>query len=258
VRVPRRVMLNVLSIVAIVIVAACAGPAPAEKPAEPAAAAPAATPPVDVKAHMDEHFTKVTEVQAAVVRGDVEGAKVGARWVADHQETAGLPAAGQASLDEMKKAARSVAEAADIKVAAQGTADMAVACGSCHAASGSKPVMPAAAVLTPKDETAVHMLAHQHAVDLLYRGLVGPSEESWAEGAKALKAAPLKVAQLPKTAKPTKDVAKAETEAHALADKAAAATDVKARAAVYAELVGGCASCHALYGRVLGEGLPKK
>ncbi len=207
---------------------------------------------------MDEHFTKVTEVQAAVIRGDVEGAKVGARWVAEHQETAGLPAAGQPSLDEMKKAAKAVSEAGDIKAAAEGTAQMAVACGTCHAASNAKPAMPAPPAPTPKDDSAAHMLQHQHAVDLLYRGLVGPSDESWAEGAKALKASPLKAAQLPKTAKPSKDAVKAEADAHALADKAAGATDPKARAAVYAELVGGCASCHALYGRVLGEGVPKK
>jgi hypothetical protein len=258
VRVPRRVIPGLLSVIAIVLIAACGGQTPAGKPAEPAAAAPPAAPAVDVKAHMDEHFAKVTDVQAAVVRGDVEGAKDGARWIADHQEAAGLPTAGQASLDEMKKAARAIADAADIKVAAQGTADMAAACGSCHAASGSKPAMPAATPPTPKDETAAHMLAHQHAVDLLYRGLVGPSDESWAEGAKALKASPLKAAQLPKPSKPSKEAAKAEADAHALADKAATAADPKARASVYAELVGGCASCHALYGRVLGEGAPKK
>jgi hypothetical protein len=259
VRVPRRIIPALLFVIAIALIAACGGQAPAEKPAEPAAAAaPAAAPPVDVKAHMDEHFAKVTEVQAAVVRGDVEGAREGAKWIAEHEEAAGLPATGRASLGDMKKAAKDIAETADIKVAAQGTAEMAVACGGCHAASNSKPAFPAVTPPTPKDETAAHMLAHQHAVDLLYRGLVGPSDESWAEGAKALKASPLKAAQLPKTSKPSKDILKAEAEAHALADKAAAATDGKARAAVYAELVGGCASCHALYGRVLGEGVPKK
>jgi mono/diheme cytochrome c family protein len=254
--VSRRIIPGVLSAIVVVLMAACGGQAPAEKAAEPAAA-PAA-PTVDVKAHMDEHFTKVAEIQAAVVRGDVEGAKVGATWVADHQEAAGLPAAGQASLDEMKRAAKAVAEATDITVAAQGAADMAVACGTCHAASASKPALRPATPSAPKDEAAAHMLAHQHAVDLLYRGLVGPSDESWAEGAKALKASPLKAAQLPKAVKPSKDALKAEADTHALADRALAASAPKARAAIYAELVGGCASCHSLHGLVLGGGVPKK
>jgi mono/diheme cytochrome c family protein len=260
VRVHSRVTLGVLSVASVILLASCGGQAPADKPAEPAAtpaAAPAA-PPIDVKKHMDEHFSKVTEVQAAVVRGDIVGAKEGARWIADHQETAGLPASGQPSLDTMKKAAAAVADAADIKAAAQGSADMAVACGSCHAAGNVKPAFPALTAPVPKNETDAHMLAHQHAVDMLYEGLVGPSEEAWTEGARALKASPLTASQLPKAPKPSKEVAKAEADANAVADKVIAARDAKARGAVFAELVGGCASCHALYGRVLGEGLPKK
>jgi cytochrome c556 len=251
------VSLGVLSIASVTLLAACGGQAPANKAAEPAAK-PAAAAPVDVKAHMDEHFAKAAEVQAAVVRGDVSGAKAGAQWIAEHQETAGLPASGQPALDEMKKAARAVADAPDIKAAALGTADLAVSCGSCHAASHAKVTFPAAVPPAAKGETDAQMLAHQHATDLLYEGLVGPSDESWAEGAKALKAAPFSGAKMPKPPKPSKDIAKAEAEVDAIADKALTATDATARGAVYAALVASCASCHALYGRVLGEGLPKK
>ncbi len=120
-------------------------PARARRPqrsSEPAAAAPPAAPAVNVKAHMDEHFAKVADIQAAVVRGDVEGAKEGAKWVAEHQKPRGCRLPDRpASRDE--EAAKAVAEAVDIKVAAQGTPDMAAACGSCHAASGSKLAMPA-------------------------------------------------------------------------------------------------------------------
>lgn len=253
-----RVPLGVLSVVAVVLLAACGGQEPAAKPAETKPAAAPAAPPVDVKKHMDEHFMKVADVQAALVRGDVAGAKEGAKWIAEHQETAGLPASGQSSLQGMKTAAQAVVDATDIKAAAAGLADMAVACGSCHAASNVKPVFTAAAPPTPKNETDAQMLAHQHAVDLLYEGLVGPSDDAWAEGAKTLKTSLLTSPQMPKSPKPSKDVAKALADAQACADKALAAKDAKARGAVYAELVGNCASCHALYGRVLGEGMPKK
>lgn len=134
---------------------------------------------------------------------------------------------------------------------------MAVACGTCHAAAGSKPVLPKAAEPAGGSEVLAHMHAHQHGVAMMYQGLIGPSDEAWTEGAKALKSAPLKPAQLPKS-KAAKDGAKAEAETHVLADNAAGATDPKARGAMYAEVVGSCASCHGLYGLVLGEGLPKK
>ena len=44
---------------------------------------------------------------------------------------------------------------------------------------------------------------------------------------------------------------------HALADRAAAATDAQARVEIYGKLAADCASCHALHGRVWGPGVPK-
>jgi hypothetical protein len=249
-----RMRFAVLSVVALILLAACGSPPPAEKPAEAAKPAP---PAVDVKQHMNEHFAQATDVQAAVVRGDVAAAKEHAKWIAEHPEIEGLPAAGLPAVQEMKKAAQAVAAATDVKGAALGSAEMAAACGSCHAAANAKPPLPAAPEKPAATPTAAHMHGHQHAVDLLYHGLVAPSDEVWAEGARALKAAPMTKAQMPKT-KSAKEAAIAEAETHAAADKALAATDTKARAAVYGDIVAGCASCHALHGMVLGEGVPKQ
>jgi hypothetical protein len=257
-RVRQHVSLAIPALAVATLLAACGGQAPAEKPAEPAAKPSAqAVPAADVAKHMDDHFTKVTEVHDAIIRGDLEAAREPARWIADHQETAGLPAASQPSVDDMKKAARQVADAADIKTAAQGASAMAIACGTCHAATNTKPKMPAEAAAPPKDETAAHMLAHQHAIDLLYQGLVGPSDEAWSAGAAALKAAPLTGRQLPKDPKLTRERLESETAVHTACDKAAGAKDAQARGAIYAELIGDCASCHALHGKVWGPGLPK-
>jgi hypothetical protein len=249
-----RVRLGVLSLVALILLAACGSPPPAEKPAE---VAKPAQPAVDVKQHMNEHFAHATDVQAAVVRGDVAAAKEHAKWIAEHPEIEGLPAAGLPAVQEMKKAAKTVADAADMKTAALGSAEMAAACGSCHAAANAKPPLPAPPEKPATNPTAGHMHGHQHAVDLMYHGLVGPSDEAWTDGAKALKAAPMTKTEMPKT-KSAKEAAIAEAETHATADKALAAKDSKARAAVYGDLVAGCATCHALHGMVLGEGVPKK
>jgi len=250
-----RACLGVLSVVAVVILTVCGSPPPAEQPAD--AAKPATPPPADVKQHMGEHFAKATDVQAAVVRGDLDAAKEHAKWVADHEEIAGLPAAGLSAAQDMKRAAKAVVEATDEKAAAHASAEMAASCGACHAAANARPSFPSPPGKPARNPVAAHMHAHQHAMDLLYYGLVGPSDEAWAEGAKALKAAPLKRAEMPKS-KAAKEAAIAEAETHAAADKASAAQDTKARAEVYGQLVAGCASCHALHGMVLGEGVPKK
>ncbi len=254
----RRVFFGMLAL-SVVLAAACGGSAPADKPAESAApaAAPAA-PPSTVPAHMDDHFAKATEAHNALLRGDLEAAKEPALWIAEHQEVAGLPASAGPAIDQMKKGARQVAQAADIAAAAQGAAAMAVSCGQCHAASGATPPFPPAAPVAAKSEAGTHMIEHERALDLLYKGLIGPSAAAWADGAKALKRAPLAGEKLPKDPLLTKERLAAEAAVHALADQAAAATDFPMKTEVYGKLAAHCASCHALHGRIWGPGLPKQ
>jgi len=91
-------------------------------------------------------------------------------------------------------------------------------------------------------------------VDLMYRGMVAPSEALWKQGAEALKGSPLSDKDLTKV---PKGIAASEARVHEIAGRAAQAADAGARIAIYGELIGGCASCHAGHGRVLGPGLPK-
>jgi hypothetical protein len=251
----RRVSFGVLALASLVLLVACGGQAPAAKPAD-TTAAPAGAP--GLAPQMDDHFTKVTEVYDAVIRGDLDAARVPARWIAEHQDAAGLPPAAQPKVDEMKQAARLVVDAVDVAAAAHGTAAMAVACGNCHAATSVKPKFPAPAPPPPaKSEAEAHMRDHQRAIDLLYQGLVGPSEQAWADGVRALKNAPLSGVNMPKDPQLTRERVLAEVEVHALADQAKVAADAPARAEVYAQLTANCASCHALHGKVWGPGLPK-
>ena len=98
------------------------------------------------------------------------------------------------------------------------------------------------------------MLEHQYAVDLMYRGMVGPSDTLWKQGAEALKGSPLTDKDL---AKASKEIAAFEARVRELAGRAAQAADAGSRIAIYGELVGGCASCHGAHGMALGSGLPK-
>ena len=84
--------------------------------------------------------------------------------------------------------------------------------------------------------------------------MIGPSETLWKQGAEALKGSPLRDKDLTKA---SKEIVAFETRVHELARRAAQAADAGSRIAIYGELIGGCASCHEMHGRVLGPGLPK-
>jgi hypothetical protein len=233
-------------------VSACGGSAPpaAEKPA----AAAAAQPSVDTAARMADHFGKVRELEQAVVRGDLESAKAAAQWIAEHQDAAGLPAGTESYVTTTRNAARAVAVSASLNNAGVAAAFAVDACGECHAAAKVTPKLPEVIAPPALATPAGHMAAHQYAVDLMYRGMVAPSEALWKQGAEVLKGSPLSDKDL---AKASKEVVASEARVHDLAGRAALAVDAGSRIAIYGELLGGCASCHAAHGRVLGPGLPK-
>ena len=233
-------------------VSACGRSAP--PPAEQSAAAAPAQPSVDTAARMAGHFGKVRELEEAVIRGDLESAKAAAQWIADHQEAASLPAGTESYVTTTRNAARAVAASASLGNAGVAAAFAVAACGECHAAAKVTPKMPEVIAPPTLPGTAAHMLAHQYAVDLMYRGMVGPSEALWKQGAEALKGSALRDKDLTKV---SKEIVASETRVHELAGRAAQAADAGSRIAVYGELIGGCASCHAMHGRVLGPGLPK-
>jgi hypothetical protein len=244
-----------LLLLPVLVALACSGaqqpPAEQAKPAEPAA------PVVDVSKQMHENLARVTLMQEAVLRGDMEAAVEPARWIADNQKTAGLPAGTESVLADMKKQAAVVAEAKDFRNAATATAMTVSYCGTCHTAARFTPAIPEAAKPTAQGALATHMVEHQWATDLLYQGLVIPSEERWQKGLAAMATTPLAEKDLPKDAKLTKEVAALEKKVHAMAANAKKAADIGTKVAFYGEYIGGCAGCHELHGKVWGPGLPK-
>lgn len=218
------------------------------------AAPQAQAPPPNVPAHMSDHFTKVREVEDAIIRGDLEAAKTPARWIADHQETEGLPPGTERQVKEMKAAAASVANADNIGTASIVAASMVGACGACHAAARVSPKLPAMSADGSGTERQLHMRDHQRAVERMYRGLISPASDEWMTGALALKGAPLRASALKEV---SKDTVAAEARVHELADRAANAAVQSARITIYGALIGSCASCHAEHGKLWGPGLPK-
>jgi cytochrome c553 len=206
----------------------------------------------ELRPHMREHFAKGAAIRDAVIRADLEGVRAPARWLADHPQE-DVPDSAQANVLEMRRLAAEVAAARDLPQAARSVARLAAACGACHTAIQVTPTLMAALPRSEDDTLAGHMRKHYRAADLLYRGLVVPSDHSWNAGAAALAGDP---AELELRRGPT---ARPEIEAlarrlHGLAEEAGKAGDSKARSEVYGRMLETCSDCHKRQNVVMPQG----
>ena len=248
----RRLFVGLIILAAAFVLPACSKSTPPA--AQQSTAAAPAQPAANTAARMADHFGKVRELEAAVIRGDLESAKAAAQWIADHQDAAGLPPGTEVYVIATRNAARAVAASTSLGNAGVATAFAVADCGECHAAAKVTPALPDAIAPPPASGTAARMLAHQYAVDLMYRGMATPSDALWKQGADALKGSALTDKEM---AKAPKELVVFEARVHDLAGRAAQATDTGSKIAIYGELIGGCSGCHAIHGKVLGAGLPK-
>ncbi|MDH3337212.1 MAG: hypothetical protein OEM76_05240 [Gammaproteobacteria bacterium] len=86
--------------------------------------------------HMHLHATHLSGLNDALASGDLEAAKTPAHWLLRHEEVTGHPDAWQPHIDNMRNAARAVAEAADITAARSAAQRVTESCSACHVAAG--------------------------------------------------------------------------------------------------------------------------
>ncbi len=219
--------------------------------APPAAPRPPAEPPRSAQAeYMRAHFSQALVVHAAVIRGDLAAVAPAARVLADPARDA-MPAGAASHVAGMTRGAREAVEATDILAAAQATARMLTACGTCHRALGTMPAL-ATRERPPVGGVVGHMLDHQIAVDLMLQGLVVPSDSLWRQGTRAMATAPLHPRELPVDSAVRRELAPTEARVHRLATEAAQTTDPAARAGFYAQMLAGCADCHQRHAKIWG------
>jgi cytochrome c553 len=200
---------------------------------------------------MQHHFTAISQVHDAVIRGDLRAVLPPAAELAAMQTPAGLPETVDPVVRILRQAGRVAGSAPNLRTAAAATVTMLQQCATCHQMVGIYP-----APVPPKrpDLGGIvgHMLDHLRAADDLLQGLVVPSESLWQSGAARLRTATLDPRDWPRDPKLTAAARNADTAVHALADRAARATTKNQRGAVYAELLVTCASCHGLHRGVWG------
>jgi cytochrome c553 len=200
---------------------------------------------------MRAHFDQVMTIHTAVIRGDLAAVAPAAKLLAEQGGPASLPAGSAPHVAAMRQAARQAAQAKDIVSAAFSTAVMLSTCGDCHRAVGTMPAAP----LDVRPElgwVVGHMLEHQRAADQLLQGLIVPSNSLWRAGAEGLVAAPLHPKDLPVNSTLRREMAPTEERIHRIASDAIQATDSRARASFYAQILSGCADCHKLNPKLWG------
>jgi len=202
-------------------------------------------------AQMQHHFTQVSLIHEAVIRGDLPAVRDPAKRLAEMDAPRDVPAASAPYVSAIRQAGRRAAEAKDLASAASAIASMLTSCGDCHRTAGTMPA-PATPVRPNVGGVVGHMLEHQRAADEMLQGLIVPSASQWRQGAERLQTAALQPDKLPRDSKLTPQVLKAEDRVHRLADQATAAADTNARAATYAQILTTCAECHGLHGVIWG------
>jgi cytochrome c556 len=207
-------------------------------------------------AQMHEHLSQVATFDYAVIRGDVEDAAAAAKAIAAGLSMTGLPPAAEKYLNEMRTAANAASAATDLKTAAAAAGSLQAACGNCHSGLGHAIRMGAADKVNGALSTRTRMREHAWSIEALAKGLQGPSDEHWKQGANSMKKARVIKVQL-KDPQLTSEINAAEDEFRKIGDKARDARDQAARAAVYGEILNTCGHCHSLQGRVFGPAAPK-
>ncbi len=200
--------------------------------------------PEEIAAHMSEHFGRASDLQRAVVNGDMEAIEGTANWLAEHSKMSGAPASWDPYLAELRTAAEVAVAAPDLYTAAQATARVGAACGDCHKAHGAVVELSVEGALAEGGDAVAHMQRHVWASARLWEGLVVPSAEVWQTGAKALDEVPLVPEEVTDDQEIMTEIQLVANRVHELGAAARQALDPDMRAATYGELLATCSRCH--------------
>lgn len=190
--------------------------------------------------HMQASFDLVRAIERLLIAGKLDDARRLAGSLAVEADTPGLePWSKQVALVRMRAAA--VASASTIDAACRLEARLDEACAQCHVDASAEPEF-ASVPRVPADDPSVpaRMARHRWAVDRLWEGMVGNSDEPWRSGLDVLAATPLPPSALGAN---RVDLGR---ELQRLADEArhAVTGGLEERGRRYGEILVACAACH--------------
>jgi cytochrome c556 len=189
---------------------------------------------------MRAHFHDALLIREAVIAGRPDQAANPATVLALIENLDDLPAGWRSFVERMQQDARRITDSTSAAQAAAATADLGLACGLCHQQLGGPKVQiePPPAEGTTLDE---RMQRHVWASERLWEGIAVPSADAWNAGARALSQSPFAPEVLKGGGVHAKSAA---SDFVKLVANAPTRTTPEARAALYAELLVTCGTCH--------------
>lgn len=194
--------------------------------------------------HMHEHQDAMKAIQGAIIAGSLDGTREPGTWLLEHEEPAGLPAAGTEFVAAVRSAAADLLNADGLESAAEAASQMGLACGACHTASNVTVEFDEVDRPSDKEKERPHMQRHQWAADRMWEGLIGPDAVAFSRGANLLFESPVKPDVLAKHGGGDAAVGMSR-RIHQLAANATTVSEPGERAEVFAEFIANCGSCHA-------------
>lgn len=210
----------------------------------------------DVATQMHQHLDRITTIKSMIVMGNLDGVRDPAIWLADHEAVSGLPENFEPYIGLMRQYAREVNNASGLRSAAISVSQMAKTCGNCHMVNEVKIEFGFDQMPPEWSDTVSHMQRHQWAVDRLWDGLIGPSENAWNRGLNMLVDVPLHPDDVMDEESAGADTAALDRITRRIHDLAGLGTVTRtptARSELYGEILGLCAECHTHLDRGPGQ-----
>ena len=198
------------------------------------------------QAHMYAHFDRAGEVHDALVRGDLDRAKVAAAWIANHHEPRGLDQMPPEHLAAMERYATEVSQSYHLEEAATAAAHLGRTCGDCHKEEGIDPRFLVGTAPPGGEGPRAEMARHVWAAERMWEGLVGPGDYAWRSGAHALTEGWLNIQELTTDPQDRERVHELIRQVYSLGGRAEATSDSHERADLYGEFLNTCTECHRL------------
>ena len=200
----------------------------------------------DLSWRMSEHFDQVAVIKEAAVLGDLAMVAENAEALATRANPGDYPLAWRPAVVDLLAETEGLRTASTVAIAAAGAARLAGTCGACHLATKADPNFGDAMEPSDDDTLNARMERHQWAVDRMWEGIVGPSDDWWKRGAAVFGGPPGCDREFAEEEGDDGErMRRLCSSVDTLGRRAGAAKDRGERVRLYGEFLATCSGCHA-------------
>jgi len=187
----------------------------------------------------------LSQARTAMLRNDEQGLRTFFTWLSPRTDLPDLSARTR-GLAQDPRLVSGQGEPGDlVELGADALGDVGLACAACHARVSAKMRFPQGEPPPVSEGTKAHMTRHLWAMDRLWEGLIGPSDERWTMGEQALHDHTLDAETLH-----GRDAGESPSDymdwwIHQKGPELASTADQAGRAKLYGQVMTACAACHA-------------